>query len=80
MLKVSPQEDGERSKVKVKVSVDAHGIVGVSSVTMVHKLKVEDRKAGAIEDVSVEANAQNGFDDLDAQVSCLADSLNINRA
>ncbi|XP_064158394.1 heat shock protein 105 kDa [Anguilla rostrata] len=67
VLNVSPQEDGERSKVKVKVHVDAHGIIGVSSVAMVHKVRVEDQKAGAGEDaVPEETSAQNGVDSLDA--------------
>ncbi|XP_061072989.1 heat shock protein 105 kDa [Conger conger] len=64
--KVSPQEDGERSKVKVKVHVDTHGVLGVSSVTMVHKLKVEE-KAVATEDTPEETNTQTSVDNPDAQ-------------
>ncbi|KAJ8280144.1 hypothetical protein GJAV_G00051020 [Gymnothorax javanicus] len=67
VLNVCPQEDGERSKVKVKVQVDTHGIIGVSSVAVVHKLKVEEQKPGAGGEALGETNAENGSDDLDAQ-------------
>ncbi|KAJ8368501.1 hypothetical protein SKAU_G00085290 [Synaphobranchus kaupii] len=67
VLNVSPQVDGEPSKVKVKVHVDIHGIIGVSSAAMVHKLRLEEQKATAIEDVPKDTNAQDGTDDLDAQ-------------
>ncbi|KAJ8404725.1 hypothetical protein AAFF_G00335880 [Aldrovandia affinis] len=59
---VSPQEDRERSKIKVKVHVDKNGIVNVSSAVTVHKVK-----ASAVEDPPEETNAQEGADDLDAQ-------------
>ena len=72
MLKWSPQEDGERSKVKVKVHVDAHGVIGVSSVTVVHRLKVEEQRAGATVDTPEKTNTQNDLYNLDAQVSRLA--------
>ncbi|XP_036392842.1 heat shock protein 105 kDa [Megalops cyprinoides] len=64
---VSPQEDGERSKVKVKVRVNANGIVSVCSAAMLHKVKAEDHKANTIEDMLEEGNSQDGVDDLDGQ-------------
>ncbi|MBN3325382.1 HS105 protein, partial [Atractosteus spatula] len=56
---VTPQDDGEKSKVKVKVRVNAHGIVSVSSASMVQKVKAEDDDSTSImDDVEEEANSQ----------------------
>ncbi|EMP42667.1 hypothetical protein UY3_00132, partial [Chelonia mydas] len=46
---VAAQKDGERSKVKVKVRVNTHGIFSVSTASMVEQVKAEEN-----EDLSVE--------------------------
>uniref|UniRef100_A0A8C9VAA8 Heat shock protein family H (Hsp110) member 1 n=1 Tax=Scleropages formosus TaxID=113540 RepID=A0A8C9VAA8_SCLFO len=51
VLNVSTQDDGERSKVKVKVRVNADGIVSVSSAAMIQKVRAEDHKTLAVESV-----------------------------
>uniref|UniRef100_A0A8C9VNS4 Heat shock protein family H (Hsp110) member 1 n=1 Tax=Scleropages formosus TaxID=113540 RepID=A0A8C9VNS4_SCLFO len=71
VLNVSTQDDGERSKVKVKVRVNADGIVSVSSAAMIQKVRAEDHKTLAVESVEDDANAQETEDNLDTQV-CLS--------
>uniref|UniRef100_A0A8C9TX38 Heat shock protein family H (Hsp110) member 1 n=1 Tax=Scleropages formosus TaxID=113540 RepID=A0A8C9TX38_SCLFO len=56
VLNVSTQDDGERSKVKVKVRVNADGIVSVSSAAMIQKVRAEDHKTLAVESVEDDAN------------------------
>ncbi|XP_071409174.1 heat shock protein 105 kDa isoform X2 [Pithys albifrons albifrons] len=51
---VSAQKDGEKSKVKVKVRVNTHGIFSVSTASMVEPVKSED-----CEDVSVETEVES---------------------
>ncbi|XP_018620526.2 heat shock protein 105 kDa [Scleropages formosus] len=67
VLNVSTQDDGERSKVKVKVRVNADGIVSVSSAAMIQKVRAEDHKTLAVESVEDDANAQETEDNLDTQ-------------
>ncbi|GCB60260.1 hypothetical protein scyTo_0012706 [Scyliorhinus torazame] len=42
---VLPQIDGEKSKVKVNVGVNIHGIFSVSTASMTEKVKVEENEA-----------------------------------
>ncbi|XP_063188379.1 heat shock protein 105 kDa isoform X2 [Chroicocephalus ridibundus] len=51
---VSAQKDGEKSKVKVKVRVNTHGIFSVSTASMVEPVKSEDS-----EDVGVETEVES---------------------
>ncbi|KAM7031004.1 heat shock protein 105 kDa isoform 1-T1 [Passerculus sandwichensis] len=50
---VAAQKDGEKSKVKVKVRVNTHGIFSVSTASMVEPVKSEE-----CEDVSVETEME----------------------
>ncbi|XP_059348917.1 heat shock protein 105 kDa isoform X2 [Ammospiza nelsoni] len=50
---VAAQKDGEKSKVKVKVRVNTHGIFSVSTASMVEPVKSEE-----CEDVSVETEVE----------------------
>ncbi|XP_040399811.1 heat shock protein 105 kDa isoform X2 [Cygnus olor] len=50
---VAAQKDGEKSKVKVKVRVNTHGIFSVSTASMVEPVKSED-----CEDVGVETEVE----------------------
>ncbi|MFT7803894.1 heat shock protein 105 kDa-like [Arapaima gigas] len=67
VLNVSTQDDGERSKVKVKVQVNADGIISVSSATVVQKVKAEDHKTLTVESMEDGASLLEAADDLDAQ-------------
>lgn len=51
---VAAQKDGEKSKVKVKVRVNTHGIFSVSTASMVEPVKSEEN-----EDVSVETEVES---------------------
>ncbi|NXH99517.1 HS105 protein, partial [Pachycephala philippinensis] len=51
---VAAQKDGEKSKVKVKVRVNTHGIFSVSTASMVEPVKSEE-----CEDVSVETEVES---------------------
>uniref|UniRef100_UPI00398E9234 heat shock 70 kDa protein 4L isoform X2 n=1 Tax=Pristiophorus japonicus TaxID=55135 RepID=UPI00398E9234 len=50
---VTPQNDGESSKVKVKVRVNIHGIFNVSSASLIEKQRPE---GGQVEDVPMETD------------------------
>lgn len=50
---MAAQKDGEKSKVKVKVRVNTHGIFSVSTASMVEPVKSEDS-----EDVGVETELE----------------------
>lgn len=51
---VAAQKDGEKSKVKVKVRVNTHGIFSVSTASMVEPVKSEES-----EDVGVETEVES---------------------
>ncbi|XP_006879642.1 PREDICTED: heat shock protein 105 kDa [Elephantulus edwardii] len=55
---VSAQKDGEKSKVKVKVRINTHGIFTVSTASMVEKVPTEDSGAASV-DASVENPGQH---------------------
>ncbi|XP_074842243.1 heat shock protein 105 kDa [Carettochelys insculpta] len=50
---VAAQKDGERSKVKVKVRINTHGIFSVSTASMVEQVKAEEN-----EDLNVEGEVE----------------------
>lgn len=50
---MTPQNDGECSKVKVKVRVNIHGIFNVSSASLIEKQKAD---SGQIDDVPMETD------------------------
>lgn len=39
---IAAQNDGEKTKVKVKVRINSHGIFSVSTASMVEQMKVEE--------------------------------------
>lgn len=56
---VSAQKDGEKSRVKVKVRVNTHGIFTVSTASMVEKVPAEESEAEADMDCQNERPAEN---------------------
>ncbi|XP_038945081.1 heat shock protein 105 kDa isoform X1 [Rattus norvegicus] len=46
---VSAQKDGEKSKVKVKVRVNTHGIFTISTASMVEKVPTEEEDGSSVE-------------------------------
>ncbi|XP_008271748.3 heat shock protein 105 kDa isoform X2 [Oryctolagus cuniculus] len=46
---VSAQKDGEKSRVKVKVRVNTHGIFTISTASMVEKVPAEENEASSVE-------------------------------
>ncbi|XP_030634020.1 heat shock protein 105 kDa [Chanos chanos] len=70
---VRPQETGERSKVKVKMQVDASGIVSVTSATLLQKVTAEDPETSP-EKTSQEENCHQDvsadLEDQDKETNC----------
>ncbi|MBN3297523.1 HS105 protein, partial [Amia calva] len=64
---ISPQADGEKVKVKVKVRVNAHGIVSVSSASMVQRVQVEDNEAMFMDDLQENANTQESTEIMNTE-------------
>ncbi|XP_047579042.1 heat shock protein 105 kDa isoform X2 [Lutra lutra] len=46
---VSAQKDGEKSRVKVKVRVNTHGIFTISTASMVEKIPTEENEGSSVE-------------------------------
>lgn len=69
---VSAQKDGEKSKVKVKVRVNTHGIFTISTASMVEKVPTEEED-GASVDADTDYPNQRPAEGLDADVSCWID-------
>nr|XP_012420018.1 PREDICTED: heat shock protein 105 kDa isoform X5 [Odobenus rosmarus divergens] len=46
---VSAQKDGEKSRVKVKVRVNTHGIFTISTASMVEKIPAEENEGSSVE-------------------------------
>ncbi|KAG2457222.1 heat shock protein 105 kDa-like [Polypterus senegalus] len=65
---VAPQEDGQKSKIKVKVRINTHGIFSVSTASMIQKCKTEESDDTLIDEVE---------DDL--QLNCLEVSKTDNK-
>ncbi|XP_027507227.1 heat shock protein 105 kDa isoform X2 [Corapipo altera] len=60
---VAAQKDGEKSKVKVKVRVNTHGIFSVSTASMVEPVKSEEYEDVSVE-TEVESQDQRSIDNL----------------
>ncbi|XP_072467959.1 heat shock protein 105 kDa isoform X2 [Notamacropus eugenii] len=64
---VSAQRDGEKSKVKVKVRVNTHGIFTISTASMVEKIPTEESEGSSIEtDVEHQSRPPPENADIDA--------------
>ncbi|XP_063161781.1 heat shock protein 105 kDa [Candoia aspera] len=46
---IATQNDGEKTKVKVKVRINTHGIFSVSTASMVEQMKTEENESSSIE-------------------------------
>ncbi|XP_006831986.1 PREDICTED: heat shock protein 105 kDa isoform X2 [Chrysochloris asiatica] len=65
---VSSQKDGEKSKVKVKVRINTHGIFTVSTASMVEKVPIEESEASSVE-ADVECPSQRPTENPDGDAS-----------
>ncbi|XP_021122183.1 heat shock protein 105 kDa isoform X2 [Heterocephalus glaber] len=65
---VSAQKDGEKSKVKVKVRVNTHGIFTISTASMVEKIPTEENEASSIE-ADMECPNQRPSENLDTEAN-----------
>ncbi|XP_012370177.1 heat shock protein 105 kDa isoform X2 [Octodon degus] len=65
---VSAQKDGEKSKVKVKVRVNTHGIFTISTASMVEKILTEENEVSSIE-ADMECPNQRPSDNPDTDAS-----------
>ncbi|NWI93046.1 HS105 protein, partial [Pitta sordida] len=66
---VAAQKDGEKSKVKVKVRVNTHGIFSVSTASMVEPVKSEECEDVTVE-TEVESQDQRPIDNLSDETVC----------
>uniref|UniRef100_A0A8D0DND3 Heat shock protein 105 kDa n=1 Tax=Salvator merianae TaxID=96440 RepID=A0A8D0DND3_SALMN len=64
---VAGQKDGERTKIKVKIRINTHGIFSVSTASMVEQIKVEGNENSSIEADSDTQN-QNSSEDSEKKV------------
>lgn len=69
MQNIQPQENGEKAKVKVKVQVNASGIVSVSSATMVQRVSLNKSETTEINEIY----SHDGSDDIDIEVGTTLD-------
>ncbi|XP_077015087.1 heat shock protein 105 kDa isoform X2 [Tamandua tetradactyla] len=65
---VSAQKDGEKSKVKVKVRVNTHGIFTISTASMVEKVPTEENEGPSVE-TDVECPNQRPPENPDSDVN-----------
>uniref|UniRef100_A0AAR2JG05 Uncharacterized protein n=1 Tax=Pygocentrus nattereri TaxID=42514 RepID=A0AAR2JG05_PYGNA len=65
---VQAQDNAEKSKVKVKVQVNASGIMDVTSATMVMRVSAADADGDLGENTIEEVSTQDGLDEADGQV------------
>ncbi|XP_052023936.1 heat shock protein 105 kDa isoform X2 [Apodemus sylvaticus] len=65
---VSAQKDGEKSRVKVKVRVNTHGIFTISTASMVEKVPTEEED-GASVDADTDCPNQRPAEGLDADAN-----------
>ncbi|XP_039718031.1 heat shock protein 105 kDa [Pteropus medius] len=70
---VSAQKDGEKSRVKVKVRVNSHGIFTISTASMVEKVPTEDSELPSVE-ADVEGQSQRPPENPDSEKSIQQDS------
>uniref|UniRef100_A0A8C1XEX7 Heat shock 105/110 protein 1 n=1 Tax=Cyprinus carpio TaxID=7962 RepID=A0A8C1XEX7_CYPCA len=61
---IQPQENGEKAKLKVKVQVNASGIVSVSSATMVLRVSSNESESTEINEI----NSHDVADDINIEV------------
>ncbi|KAM7114456.1 heat shock protein 105 kDa isoform 2-T2 [Molossus nigricans] len=65
---VTAQKDGEKSRVKVKVRVNTHGIFTVSTASMVEKVPAEDSELPSVE-ADIECQSQRPPENPDAEAN-----------
>ncbi|XP_057388706.1 heat shock protein 105 kDa isoform X1 [Balaenoptera acutorostrata] len=65
---VSAQKDGEKSRVKVKVRVNTHGIFTISTASMVEKIPAEENEVSSIE-ADMECQNQRPSENPDAEAN-----------
>uniref|UniRef100_A0A452UU76 Heat shock protein 105 kDa n=1 Tax=Ursus maritimus TaxID=29073 RepID=A0A452UU76_URSMA len=65
---VSAQKDGEKSRVKVKVRVNTHGIFTISTASMVEKIPTEENEVSSVE-ADMECPNQRPVENSDNDVS-----------
>ncbi|XP_045044045.2 heat shock protein 105 kDa isoform X2 [Desmodus rotundus] len=65
---VSAQKDGEKSRVKVKVRVNTHGIFTISTASMVEKVPAEDRELPSLE-ADMECQSQRPPENPDTEAN-----------
>ncbi|XP_001493593.1 heat shock protein 105 kDa isoform X2 [Equus asinus] len=65
---VSAQKDGEKSRVKVKVRVNTHGIFTISTASMVEKVPAEENEASSVE-ADMECQNQRPPEDPDTDAN-----------
>ncbi|XP_032352235.1 heat shock protein 105 kDa isoform X3 [Camelus ferus] len=65
---VSAQKDGEKSRVKVKVRVNTHGIFTISTASMVEKVPTEENEASSVE-ADMECQNQRPQENPDAEAN-----------
>ncbi|XP_036892986.1 heat shock protein 105 kDa isoform X2 [Sturnira hondurensis] len=65
---VSAQKDGEKSRVKVKVRVNTHGIFTISTASMVEKVPAEDRAMPSVE-ADMEGQSQRPPENADTEAN-----------
>nr|KAF6452538.1 heat shock protein family H (Hsp110) member 1 [Molossus molossus] len=70
---VTAQKDGEKSRVKVKVRVNTHGIFTVSTASMVEKVPAEDSELPSVE-ADIECQSQRPPENPDAEKNVQQDS------
>ncbi|KAM4864335.1 heat shock protein 105 kDa isoform X2 [Marmota monax] len=65
---VSAQKDGEKSRVKVKVRVNTHGIFTISTASMVEKVPTEENEVSSVE-TDMECPNQRPPENLDTDAN-----------
>lgn len=70
---VSAQKDGEKSRVKVKVRVNTHGIFTISTASMVEKVPAENSELPSVE-ADVECQSQRPPENPEAEKNVQQDS------
>ncbi|XP_036985466.1 heat shock protein 105 kDa isoform X2 [Artibeus jamaicensis] len=65
---ISAQKDGEKSRVKVKVRVNTHGIFTISTASMVEKVPAEDRAPPSVE-ADMECQSQRPPENPDTEAN-----------
>ncbi|XP_042802234.1 heat shock protein 105 kDa isoform X5 [Panthera leo] len=65
---VSAQKDGEKSRVKVKVRVNTHGIFTISTASMVEKVPTEENEVSSVE-TDMECPNQRPAENSDTEVN-----------